>query len=57
VKHRACGADAGQCALSLLAADGLHVRDGTFGDIDRDKLASPGAAAGAAPARPRRQAG
>jgi hypothetical protein len=41
VKHRAAPPTLGNVRLSLLAADGLHVRDGTFGDIDRDKVASP----------------
>lgn len=40
-KHRAAPPVLGNLRLSLLAADGLHVRDGTFGDVDRDKLASP----------------
>ena len=41
VKNRAVPPVLGNMRLSLLAADGLHVRDGTFGDIDRDKIASP----------------
>ncbi|QGZ39419.1 hypothetical protein IP92_01682 [Pseudoduganella flava] len=31
----------GNVRLSLLAADGMHVREGSFGDIERDKLAAP----------------
>ncbi|WP_338766318.1 hypothetical protein [Massilia sp. METH4] len=41
VKNRAAAPTLGSIRLSLLAADGLHVRDGTFGDIDRDQVASP----------------
>ena len=40
-KNRAKPPAFGGLRLSLLAADGLHVRDGTFGDISRDQVASP----------------
>ena len=40
-KSRAAPPKLGNVRLSLLAADGLHVRDGTFGDIDRDQVAAP----------------
>lgn len=41
IKARAAAPALGNIRLSLLAADGMHVRDGTFGDIERDKLAAP----------------
>jgi hypothetical protein len=41
VKSRAAPPTLGNVRLSLLAADGLHVRDGSFGDVDRDAVASP----------------
>lgn len=41
VKHRAAPPTLGNVRLSLLAADGLHVYDSTFGGIDRDKAAAP----------------
>ncbi|MBB3220990.1 hypothetical protein [Pseudoduganella umbonata] len=40
-KYRAAPPTLGNLRLSLLAADGLHARDGTFSDVDRDKIASP----------------
>jgi hypothetical protein len=41
VKHRAAAPAPGNLRMSLLGADGMHVRDGTFSDISRDKLAAP----------------
>jgi hypothetical protein len=41
VKSRAAPPALGSVRLSLLAADGLHVRDGTFGELDRDAVAAP----------------
>ncbi|WP_158643159.1 hypothetical protein [Pseudoduganella lurida] len=41
VKKRTPPPAFGNVRLSLLAADGLHVREGSFGEIDRDPLAKP----------------
>jgi hypothetical protein len=41
VKKRLPPPTLGSVRLSLLAADGLHVREGSFGEIDRDPLSKP----------------
>ncbi len=40
-KSRAAPPKLGNVRLSLLCADGLRTREGTFGEIDRDSVASP----------------
>jgi hypothetical protein len=41
VRARGAAPSLGNVRFTYLAADGLHVRDGTFGEIDRDPLAGP----------------